>query len=488
MDDIQKLGNFTVSIYGTLTLFEKNPLLSLARVRIFYKGLNRNRTYISEEFAEKLLATLPYTPVSGIWSSDDGDFEDHGHSREEGRIYGIVPEDPNITWEDFEDEDGETRTYACCDVVLFTTRYKDASKIIGKSQSMELYDKSIKGNWKFEHGTKFYEYTDGCFIGLQALGDDVEPCFEGSAFFTYAKSLKEMVEELKNYTSNTNKGGNAKMINFKLSDSAKYDAIWSLLNVNYNKEGDWTVDVGVIDVYDTYAFVRNYEDGKFYNINYTKNDETDTVELGEKEEVFIVSVNAKEKETLDALRVLNNSTFEKLDEVFAEKDTSISTLTAEKATLETSVADKDTEIGTYTTTIEGLNETITTLTTQAETFTASINTLTTEKADLVAERDSLNEFKLAREKEVKEEAISQYSNLLTEEVIAEFTSKIPEITLIDLKRDLANAYVDANAPAIFSSSNNLTTSHLIPTGSDSETLTGAARLIKNHKMKNNGGK
>lgn len=488
MDELEKLVNFEVSIYGTLTPFEKNPLLSLARVRIFYKGLNRNRTYISEEFAEKLLATLPYTPVSGIWNSDEGDFEDHGHSREEGRIYGIVPENPNVIWEDFEDEDGETRTYACCDIVLFTTRYKDASKIIGKSQSMEIYNKSIKGSWKFEHGVKFFQYTDGCFIGLQALGDDVEPCFEGSAFFTYANSLKEMVEELKNYTSNTNKGGHARMINFKLSDGAKYDAIWSLLNVNYNKESDWTVDYSVIDVYDNYAFVRSYEDAKFYNINYTKNDETDTVELGEKEEVFIVSVNSKEKETLEALRTLNQNTFEKLDEVFSAKDVSIETLTAEKATLETSVAEKDTEIGTYTTTIEGLNATVTTLNAQTETFTASIDTLTKERADLVAERDSLNEFKLTREKEVKENAINQYSNLLSEEVIAEFTSKISDTTLVDLKRDLANAYVNANAPAIFSSNTNQTTSHLIPKDSESEALSGAARLIKNHKMKNNGGK
>ena len=58
---------FEVSIYGNLTPFEKNPLLSLARVRIFYKGLNRNRTFITDEFAEKLITSLPYTPVSGIW-------------------------------------------------------------------------------------------------------------------------------------------------------------------------------------------------------------------------------------------------------------------------------------------------------------------------------------------------------------------------------------------------------------------------------------
>ena len=32
-----------------------SPTLSKGRVRIFYKGLNRNRTYISEDFANQLI-------------------------------------------------------------------------------------------------------------------------------------------------------------------------------------------------------------------------------------------------------------------------------------------------------------------------------------------------------------------------------------------------------------------------------------------------
>jgi hypothetical protein len=70
--------------------------MSLARCRIFYKYENRNGTYISDEFAEKLLATLPYAPIKGIYNSSDGDYTDHGNERDEGRIYGIVPENPNV--------------------------------------------------------------------------------------------------------------------------------------------------------------------------------------------------------------------------------------------------------------------------------------------------------------------------------------------------------------------------------------------------------
>jgi hypothetical protein len=38
-----------VTLYGNTEKF--NDVLSKCRVRIFYKGMNRNRTFISEDFA-----------------------------------------------------------------------------------------------------------------------------------------------------------------------------------------------------------------------------------------------------------------------------------------------------------------------------------------------------------------------------------------------------------------------------------------------------
>ena len=46
-------NEFPVSIYGKIEKF--SDTISRARVRIFYKGLNRNATYITEEIAEKNL-------------------------------------------------------------------------------------------------------------------------------------------------------------------------------------------------------------------------------------------------------------------------------------------------------------------------------------------------------------------------------------------------------------------------------------------------
>ena len=185
------ITDFPVTIYGNLEKYSET--ISKGRCRVFYKYGNRNGTYITDEFAEELLSTIPYAPVKGIYEFEEDDYTDHGKKRSEGRIYGIVPANPNVTWEEHEDEDGVVRTYACVDVLIYTGLYTEAHDIIGKSQSMELYSPSIKGDWKIINGKKFYVFSAGQFLGLQVLGDTVEPCFEGAAFFSLYEDLKKMV-------------------------------------------------------------------------------------------------------------------------------------------------------------------------------------------------------------------------------------------------------------------------------------------------------
>ena len=63
----KSLYEFPVTVYGNLEKY--NEVLSKARCRIFYKYENRNGTYITEDFAERLVATLPYVPVKGIYDT-----------------------------------------------------------------------------------------------------------------------------------------------------------------------------------------------------------------------------------------------------------------------------------------------------------------------------------------------------------------------------------------------------------------------------------
>lgn len=441
MDKICK--EFPVTIYGNLEQYNKT--ISKARCRIFYKGANRNGTYITDDFAEKLLSTIPYTPVKGIFDDFNDDYTDHGERRDEGRIYGIVPENPNFAWETSLDEDGVEREYACVDVYIFTALYREAKDIVGKAQSMELYDKSIQGDWKIIDGKRFFVFEDAAFLGLQVLGEEVEPCFEGAAFFSLYKSLKDIVQELEATFSLKDKGGKIMpTINFKLSDGQKFEALWTLLNPNFCEEGNWAVDYSICDVYDEYAVVRNYAENSFERVYYKKDDASDSLEIIQKERCFIVDVNETEKIALDALQKLNGANFEKVDEIYTERDA----LSQEKIAQDQK--------------IEELNISISTLTTERDTAQAAVETLNTEKEELStnysaaqesigaleAQLEELNTFKKTAEHKEREAVFNKYVELLSEEAAQKFEENLDTYSVLDLEKELAYTVMTAN-PSVF---------------------------------------
>ena len=438
----QVIREFPITVYGNLTKY--SDTISKGRCRIFYKYANRNGTYITDEFAEKLLSTIPYTPVKGIYDNFDEDYTDHGNKRSLGRIYGIVPENPNLQWEKHLDEDGIEREYACVDVLIFTALYEEASEILGKAQSMEIYEPSIKGSWKIINGRRMFEYTEGSFLGLQVLGEDVEPCFEGAAFFSLYSSLKQLVDEIKEYTlklPEINTGGQSQMfekINFKLSDSEKHNAIWNLINPNYNEEGGWTIEYAICDIYDDYALAYNYAEASYERIYYTKNDETNEVSIIERKKVFIIDVTESEMNALNTIRTLNGDTYEKADEVYSQAS---------------KVSELEEQNSTYAQKIEELNENISTLETEKGNFTTQLEEANNTIASLNEEIDSLNTYKANIELKEKEEVISSYTELLSEEILASYKEKISEFTAIDLDKELAYE-LKKNNVSVFSKEQN----------------------------------
>ena len=438
----QVIREFPITVYGNLTKY--SDTISKGRCRIFYKYANRNGTYITDEFAEKLLSTIPYTPVKGIYDNFDEDYTDHGNKRSLGRIYGIVPENPNLQWEKHLDEDGIEREYACVDVLIFTALYEEAGEILGKAQSMEIYEPSIKGSWKIINGRRMFEYTEGSFLGLQVLGEDVEPCFEGAAFFSLYSSLKQLVDEIKEYTlklPEINTGGQSQMfekLNFKLSDSEKHNAIWNLINPNYNEEGGWTIEYAICDIYDDYALAYNYAEASYERIYYTKNDETNEVSIIERKKVFIIDVTESEMNALNTIRTLNGGTYEKAEEVYSQAS---------------KVSELEEQNSTYAQKIEELNENISTLETEKGNFTTQLEEANNTIASLNEEIDSLNTYKANIELKEKEEVISSYTELLSEEILASYKEKISEFTAIDLDKELAYE-LKKNNVSVFSKEQN----------------------------------
>lgn len=447
-----ELKFFSVSIYGNLEPF--NEVISKARVRIFYKGFNRNGTYITDEYAEKLISTLPYAPIKGIFDEEENDFTDHGNKRTAGRAYGVVPNPSNFAWERHLDEDGVEREYACADVLLWTGIYEEAKLISGKSQSMELYEPSIKGSWEIINGRKAYVFTDGVFLGLQALGDNVEPCFEGAAFYSLYESFNDFIKEIEKFNLNNFKAKQeekSKVFNFKLSDTEKYNAIWSLLNLNYNEQGGWEVAYAICDVYDEYAVAYNYGEHQYERVYYIKDDNTDSLSITNTEKCFILDVSESEMNALEALKSYNNNTYEDINVAYEAN-----------ANLVQVVSDKEESINTLNTTCNSLNE--------------EINIKNNEISTLTQEVENLREYKLTIEKSQKKEIISKYQNILDDEIISNYTEEVlSTYSITDLEKELSYEYTKANVE-IFSKKETT----VVPKPENFE-FTGIEKILEKYK-------
>lgn len=203
-----------------------NPLVSKCQIKVLYVGKNRNGSFIDKDTAVKMAATLPSSPIVGVFYDDKGDFGDHGDVMTvrngeveftcETRPYGFVAPDAKVWFQTFVDTDpfgNETeREYLMTEGYLWTGQYEEAQSVIesGKGQSMELDGDTLEGRWATDPktGFDFFIINDAVFSKLCILGDDVEPCFEGasivaaptdySANYTdFKNTLFNMMNELK---------------------------------------------------------------------------------------------------------------------------------------------------------------------------------------------------------------------------------------------------------------------------------------------------
>lgn len=414
------------SIAPVREIQEISPIISKARVRIFYTGLNRNLTYITEEFAEKLLKTLPYTPVGGLWQQDEEDFSDHGgpgeSNRERFQAFGVVPENPNVAWEDHMDEDGVLRRYACCDVYLWTARYKAAREIPKKAQSMELYVNSIDGEWKRDGAVEYFEFTDGVFFGLLALGDDVDPCFEGAAFYGLDQSAKEFFEELKNYTL-----------------SAKSELI-----------GGTEMEIEKIE--ETPVVEEQVEE-------VTSEEEVVTEEATE--EVQEVATEETEEEA-PAAEEVTEATEETADDHAVEN-------------FENEEVAEENEEGTEET--EEVKEVVEETVEEASDIQAEYQAALQRIADLEAQVNELTTYKNDAERVKKTSLIEKYSLLLGEEACANYTAKIDEYSFEDLKKEVSVAVLECNEESLF---NKNESQEVIINVDMTKNYSGAARLMSKY--------
>ena len=177
-----------------------NPLMSSCEIKVLYIGENRNRSYITKEVATEMSKTLRGAPIVGYYRQDKEDFADHGEkvtiddqgSKFECRTvpYGFVSPDAKVWFQKFEDVDdlGNTvvREYLMTTGFLWTGQFPECKGAVegdGKPHSMELDGNSLNGEWSknINEDMEFFIINDAVFSKLCILGEDVEPCFEGSS-------------------------------------------------------------------------------------------------------------------------------------------------------------------------------------------------------------------------------------------------------------------------------------------------------------------
>lgn len=201
-----------------------SPLISECTIKVCYvddEKPNRNGTVITKEVAQQMAQTLPGCPIVGHYSESREDFEEHNRILKMGaegyeiiedtRPYGFIPTNAKIWFQHFKDDNYYEREYLCAQGYLWTGQYPECKRVIeqGNNQSMELNETFTDGNWAElnNSGMWFFIINEAVIDKLCILGEDVEPCFEGSSI-TAAKQysiMNEFKAQLYSLIDNINK-------------------------------------------------------------------------------------------------------------------------------------------------------------------------------------------------------------------------------------------------------------------------------------------
>jgi len=183
-----------------------NPQISKCQIKVCYVGdePNRNGSIITKAVAMDMAKTLPGCPIVGYWSDAAEDFDGHNQiidiSNGEWKIkdttqpYGFVDLNAKVWFQKFAD-DGVVHEYLMTEGYLWTDQYPETKRILekGNNQSMELNEKYLQGFWSESNNEEpsFFIINEAIISKLCILGEDVEPCFEGSQITRVQFSLEE---------------------------------------------------------------------------------------------------------------------------------------------------------------------------------------------------------------------------------------------------------------------------------------------------------
>ena len=277
-----------------------NPLISKCQIKVCYVGdtPNRNGSIITKEVARQMANSLPGSPIVGYYNDATGDFEEHNRVidisngqfkiQDTTKPYGFVDLGARAWFQKFND-DGVEHEYLMTEGYIWTGQYPECQRIIdqGNNQSMELDEKTLNATWtKDDNGKpKFFIINEAIISKLCILGEECEPCFEGSQItkfsLTFDEDFKQKLFSMMNDLKELIKEGGTKVFSRYAVEIG--DNLWNSL-WNYTLEKYPDADNTYSSVYaiegvceedsQKFAVLQNRADNKYYRLNFSLN-ETD---------------------------------------------------------------------------------------------------------------------------------------------------------------------------------------------------------------------
>ena len=383
-----------------------NPLISKCQIKVCYVGEepNRNGTIITKEVAERDIAnSLPGSPIVGFFNVETGDFEEHNKYFEvddDGNItisdntrpYGFVDLNAKVWFQKFMD-DGVEHEYLMTEGNIWTEQYPESDRIIqkGNNQSMELDGKFLSGEWtkNDKNQPQFFIVNSAIISKLCILGEEFEPCFEGSTitaptiefklddkYYTIIENMQKILEE---------KGEKEKVFTqYSLSIG---DAVWTSLYTALNDQYD------IKAVYNEGPIVLVQEKGteNYKTVTFAFNTEDSTVTLGT--EFTDVNIADYSEDTFVSSEEIANWVEKNFSEPEDKTDENTPSENQNNIEPEKDVTESEEYIA--------LNDKYVTLQNDYETLKKEI--------------ESLREFKLNIERQEKQEMIDSFDELTDEE-------------------------------------------------------------------------
>lgn len=272
-----------------------NPLISKCQIKVCYVGddPNRNKSVITKEVAKQIANSLPGSPIVGFYNEASGDFEEHNRSidisngkivvRDTTRPYGFVDLNARVWFQKYLDDGKYEREYLVTEGYLWTGQYPECQRIIdnGNNQSMELDNNSLDGTWTNSNNgkLKLFIINEAIVSKLCILGENCEPCFEGSNItpihFSFDNGFKHkiysMMQELKELKTiiNNNKGGTQVFTKYSVTVG---DNLWNQLYSNIDNE-NYSLSNVLLEGNQLFAVLQSRSDNsKYSRMNFSLNE------------------------------------------------------------------------------------------------------------------------------------------------------------------------------------------------------------------------